>query len=52
VLRNEFEQPVLQTRWSEQMQSRGFDHYCSNGARYRAIPLKAEECYRVKTGGK
>lgn len=46
------EHPVSATRWSEQMQTRGFKHFRSNGSRFRAVRLTAEQRYKVETWGK
>jgi putative DNA primase/helicase len=39
---------VSETRWGEQMQSRGFERYRSNGSRYRGVRLTADERCRVE----
>ena len=42
------EQPVSQTRWGEQMRSRGFEKYTNNGTRYRGIVLNGSEAQRLQ----
>ena len=42
------EQPVSLTRWGEQMRSRAFETYRSDGIRYRAIELNLAERQRTE----
>lgn len=42
------EHPVSQTRWREQMQSRGVEHHRSDGIKYRRIRLTPEERVRLE----
>lgn len=42
------EAPVSMTRWAEQMRSRGFESYRSDGVRYRAIDLTPGERRRIE----
>ena len=48
--RDRGENPVSQTRWSEQLVSRGFERYRNDGSRYRGVRLNADERYRIETG--
>jgi putative DNA primase/helicase len=44
------EHPVSETRFSEQLVSRRFERYRSNGSRYRGIRLSVDERYRIEIG--
>ena len=44
------EYPVSETRWSEQIVSRGFERFRSNGSRYRGLRLTSHERYRIEKG--
>jgi len=41
------EAPMSQTRWGEQMVTRGFARYTSNGTRYRGVQLTPTEVDRL-----